>query len=108
MDTTQDRIKQREALENVMTILLEPYVNNLLLKLTRSLHRVLMLRFLAFACVSGWLVLTLLYCFWMRYRSPIKNILTIVLLEAETGISPNAASGPLTVVKNSGFFGIYG
>ena len=73
MDTTQDRIKQREALENAYDNFVEPYVNQFIIEVNAQHSPSIDVTLPGLGCVSGWLVLTLLYCFWMRWRSPIKR-----------------------------------
>lgn len=65
MDTQQDKIKQREALENAFDNFVQPYVNHLIQVNVQPLPNSDVV-FPGFCCASGWLVLTLLYCFWMR------------------------------------------
>jgi hypothetical protein len=73
MDTTQDRIKQREALENAYDNFVEPYVNQFIIEVNAQPSPSIDVTLPGFCVVSGWLILTLLYCFWMRWRSPIKR-----------------------------------
>jgi hypothetical protein len=67
MDTQQDKLKQREALENAYGNFVEPYINQLMEVNTQSLP-IIPVAFSGFCCASGWLVLTLLYCAWIRSR----------------------------------------
>ncbi|OCR02474.1 hypothetical protein BCD67_00875 [Oscillatoriales cyanobacterium USR001] len=67
MNDQQEKIKQREALENVYGNFVEPYVNQLIEINAQSLPTT-HIAFSGFCCASGWLVLTLLYCAWMRSR----------------------------------------
>lgn len=67
MNDQQDRIKQREALENAHDNFVQPHINQLIEVNAQSLPTI-PVAFPGFCCVSGWLVLTLLYCFWMRRR----------------------------------------
>lgn len=73
MNDQEDRIKQREALENAYDNFVEPYVNQFIIEVNAQPSPSIDVTLPGFGCVSGWLVLTLLYCFWMRYRSPIKT-----------------------------------
>jgi hypothetical protein len=73
MNDQEDRIKQREALENAYDNFVEPYVNQFIIEVNAQPSPSIDVTLPGFCCVSGWLVLTLLYCFWMRYRSPIKT-----------------------------------
>ncbi|SKB13714.1 conserved hypothetical protein [Planktothrix sp. PCC 11201] len=68
MDSQQDKIKDREALENAYTNFVEPHVNQLIEIDAQSLPTIPVVHS-GFYCVSGWLLLTLLYCFWMRWRT---------------------------------------
>ena len=72
MNDQEDRIKQREALEDAHDNFVQPYVNQLIEVNAQSLPNI-DVALPGFCCVSGWLVLTLLYCFWMRYRSRLKR-----------------------------------
>jgi len=72
MNDQEDRIKQREALEDAHDNFVQPYINQLTEVNAQSLPDI-DVALPGFCCVSGWLVLTLLYCFWMRWRSPIKT-----------------------------------
>jgi len=73
MNDQEDRIKQREALENAYDNLVEPYVNQFIIEVNAQPSPSIDVTLPGFCVVSGWLVLTLLYYFWMRYRSPIKT-----------------------------------
>ncbi|MEG4282361.1 hypothetical protein QUB68_04475 [Microcoleus sp. A006_D1] len=67
MATQEDRIKQREALEDAHGNFVEPYINQLIEVNAQSLPNIdVALPGLCY--VSGWLALVLLYCFWMRSR----------------------------------------
>jgi hypothetical protein len=65
MNTQEDKIKQREALEDAYDNFVQPYVNQFIEVNAQSLPNI-DVTLPGFCCVSGWLVLTLLYCFWMR------------------------------------------
>ena len=67
MNDQQDKLKQREALENIYGNFVEPYVNQLMEVNTQSLPTI-PVAFSGFCCASGWLMLTLLYCVWMHWR----------------------------------------
>jgi len=67
MDTQQEKLKQREALENAYDNFVQPYINQLIEVNAQSLPAT-HIAFSGFCCASGWLVLTLLYCAWMRWR----------------------------------------
>lgn len=67
MDTQQEKIKQREALENAYDNFVQPYVNQVIAVNTQSLPNI-PVAFPGFCCASGWLLLTMLYCIWMRSR----------------------------------------
>jgi hypothetical protein len=73
MNDQEDRIKQREALENAYDNFVEPYVNQFIIEVNTQPSPSIDVTLPGFCVVSGWLVLTLLYCVWMRYRSPIKR-----------------------------------
>jgi hypothetical protein len=62
-----NKIKDREALENAYTNFVEPHVNQLIEIDAQSLPSIPVVNS-GFYCVSGWLVLTLLYCVWMRWQ----------------------------------------
>ena len=70
MDTQKDKYKAREALENCYTNWVEPYVKHhqLIEVNTQSLPAVPETSYSELCSVSGWLLLTLLYCFWIRWR----------------------------------------
>ena len=67
MDSQQDKLKQREALENAYGNFVEPYVNQVIAVNPQSLPNI-PAAFPGFCCASGWLLLTMLYCIWMRWR----------------------------------------
>jgi len=67
MNDQQDKLKQREALENIYGNFVEPYVNQLMEVNTQSLPTI-PVAFSGFCCASGWLLLTVLYCVWMHWR----------------------------------------
>lgn len=67
MNDREDRIKQREALEDAYDNFVEPYINQLIEVNAQSSPNI-DVAFSGFCYASGWLVLTLLYCFWMRSR----------------------------------------
>ncbi len=67
MNTQEDRIKQREALEDAHGNFVEPYINQLTEVNAQSLPNIDVV-LPGFCCVSGWLVLVIFYCFWMRSR----------------------------------------
>jgi hypothetical protein len=67
MDTQQEKVKQREALENAYGNFVEPHINHLIEVNTQSLPPT-PVAFSGFCCASGWLALTLFYCAWMRWR----------------------------------------
>lgn len=67
MDTQQDKLKQREALENAYGNFVEPYINQVIAVNAHSLPNI-PVAFPGFCCASGWLLLTMLYCVWMRSR----------------------------------------
>ena len=67
MDSQTEKIKQREALENAYDNFVQPYLNQLTEVNAQSVPDIYV-AFPGFCCVSGWLVLTLLYCFWLRGR----------------------------------------
>lgn len=68
MNDQQDKIKQREALENAYTNFVEPHVNQLIEVNVQPIPET-PVTFSGFYCVSGWLLLTMLYCMWMRWRN---------------------------------------
>jgi hypothetical protein len=68
MDSQQSKWKQRAALENCYTNWVEPYVNQFIEVNTQSLPTVPVTSYSELCCTSGWLLLTLLYCLWMRWR----------------------------------------
>ncbi|MEC4984900.1 MAG: hypothetical protein SAJ37_04675 [Oscillatoria sp. PMC 1068.18] len=75
MDTQHNRIKQqqqalqqqREALENAYGNFVEPHVNQWMEINTQILAEV-PVTYSGFHYVSGWLLLTVLYCVWMRLK----------------------------------------
>ncbi|MGE5660304.1 MAG: hypothetical protein ACM37W_27250 [Actinomycetota bacterium] len=67
MDTQQDKLKQREALENAYDNFVQPYINQVIEVNAQSLPNI-PVAFPGFCCASGWLALTLLYCVWMHWR----------------------------------------
>ena len=67
MDNQQNKIKQREALENAYGNFVEPYVNQVIAVNAQSLPNI-PAAFPGFCCASGWLLLTILYCVWMRWQ----------------------------------------
>ncbi|MEA5467275.1 hypothetical protein [Spirulina sp. 06S082] len=75
MDSQQDKIKQREALENAYTNFVEPHVNQSIAIDPQPIASNPVI-FSGFCCASGWLLMTLCYCFVMRWRGNkrLKNI----------------------------------
>lgn len=67
MDNQQEKLKQREALENAYGNFVEPHINQLIEVKAQSFTTV-PVTFSGFCCTSGWLILTLFYCAWMRRR----------------------------------------
>jgi len=67
MNDQQDKIKQREALEDAYDNFVEPYINQLIEVNAQSLPNI-DVAFSGLCCASGWLLLTMLYCVWMRWR----------------------------------------
>lgn len=67
MNDQQDKIKQREALENAYGNFVEPYINQVIAVNAQSLPNVPVTSS-GLCCASGWLLLTMLYCIWMRSR----------------------------------------
>jgi hypothetical protein len=72
MATQEDRIKQREALEDAHDNFVQPHIEQLTEVNTQSLPNI-DVALPGFCYVSGWLVLVIFYCFWTRWRSPIKT-----------------------------------
>lgn len=68
MDELQDKVKQREALEDAYSNFVEPYVNQLIEIPQESIPAVPAISPSCFGWVSGWLLVTLLYCMAMRWR----------------------------------------
>lgn len=68
MDNLQDKLKQRQALEDAYSNFVEPYVNQLIEIPQESIPAVPAISPTCFGWVSGWLLLTLLYCVAMRRR----------------------------------------
>jgi membrane protein YqaA with SNARE-associated domain len=66
-----DKLKQREALENAHGNFVEPHINQLITVNTQLLPTMPIAPH-GFCIVSGWLVLTLIYCVWVRSKPPIK------------------------------------
>lgn len=62
-----NRIKQREALENAYGNFVEPHVNQFIEINAQSLP-IIPVAFPGLCCASGWLLLTVLYCVWMRWQ----------------------------------------
>ncbi|TAG86566.1 MAG: hypothetical protein EAZ09_02945 [Oscillatoriales cyanobacterium] len=71
MATQEDRIKQREALEDAHGNFVEPYINQLTEVNAQSLPNI-DVALPGFCYVSGWLVLVIFYGFWMRYRMSLE------------------------------------
>lgn len=67
MDTQQEKIKQREALENAYDNFVQPHIDRLIEVNAQSLPDI-DVAFPGFCCVSGWLLLVVFYCFWMRQQ----------------------------------------
>lgn len=67
MDELQRKFKQREALENAYTNFVESYVNQFIEVKWESLSS-FPVNASGFYCTSGWLLLTLVYCLWVRCR----------------------------------------
>ncbi len=67
MDSQQDKIKQREALENAYTNFVEPHINQFIAIDSKPIpsNPVILS---GFYCASGWLLVTLFYCLGMRWR----------------------------------------
>ncbi|MCW6035572.1 hypothetical protein K4A83_04690 [Spirulina subsalsa FACHB-351] len=63
----QNKFKQREALENAYSNFVEPQINQLIEVRVQSVPSVPVM-FAGLGCVSGWLLLTVVYCLWMRGR----------------------------------------
>jgi len=68
VNTQQIRIKQREALENAHGNFVEPHINQMMTVSPQLLPRVNITPY-GFCIVSAWIVLTLLYCVWMRSQA---------------------------------------
>jgi hypothetical protein len=62
---SNNKFKQREALENAYTNFVEPYVNQLIEVNSQPLPTT-PVAFPCFCCASVWLLLTLLYCLWAK------------------------------------------
>lgn len=71
MDSQKDKIKQREALENAYSNFVEPYVNQLIEVPVDSISTVPVVSS-EFYYVSGWLLLTLLYCMLRGFRNRVS------------------------------------
>jgi len=67
MNPQQEKIKQREPLENAYDNFVQPHINQLIEVNAQSLPTIPVTPS-CFYCASGWLLLTLLYCVWMRWR----------------------------------------
>ena len=65
MNDQQDKLKQREALENAYDNFVQPYIKHLIEVNPQSLPTI-PAAFPGFCCVSGWLLLTFLYCVWIK------------------------------------------
>lgn len=67
MDELKQKHKQREALENAYTNFVEPHINQ---QITVQIDSVQEMPIAAteFGCVSGWLLFTVVYCLWVRWR----------------------------------------
>lgn len=63
----QDKVKQREALENAYENFVEPHVNQLIEVKVES-PMVPVTPPTCFWYVSGWLLLTVVYCLWVRWK----------------------------------------
>jgi len=67
MATQEDRIKQREALEDAHDNFVQPHIEQFTEVNTQSLPNI-DVALPGFCYVSGWLALVIFYCFWTRYR----------------------------------------
>jgi hypothetical protein len=67
MATQEDRIKQREALEDAFDNFVQPHIDRLI-EVNAQPSPNIDVALPGFCYVSGWLVLVVLYCFWTRYR----------------------------------------
>ncbi|AFY80901.1 hypothetical protein [Oscillatoria acuminata] len=67
MDELQDKVKQREALENAYGNFVEPQINQWLEVQVQSVPTVPVMS-APLGCALGWLLLTGVYCLWMRRR----------------------------------------
>jgi hypothetical protein len=68
MTAQEDKIKQREALENAYDNFVQPYIHQLIEIKDQSLPTA-PVAISGLCCASGWLALTLFYCAWMRSQS---------------------------------------
>lgn len=67
MDELQDKVKQREALENAYGNFVEPQINQFLEVQVQSMPTVPVMS-ACLGCTLGWLLLTGVYCLRMRRR----------------------------------------
>lgn len=67
MDNQQEKVKQREALENAYSNFVEPHINQFIKVNAQPLPTIPVVHS-GFYCASVWLLLTLFYCLWMRWR----------------------------------------
>ncbi|MGL4502005.1 MAG: hypothetical protein ACRCU2_23265 [Planktothrix sp.] len=63
----QDKIKQRQALEDAYSNFVEPHINQLLEVKVESMTTVPVTS-ASLVYASGWLLLTMICCLWMRRR----------------------------------------
>ncbi len=66
MDTQELRIKQREALENAHGNFVEPHINQIIAVNLNPLPNISPTPY-GFYCVSGWLLLVLVFYSWLHY-----------------------------------------
>lgn len=65
---TQQKIKDREALENAHENFVQPYIHQLIEVQEQSLPTT-PVAISGLCCTSAWLALILVYCTWMRSQS---------------------------------------
>ena len=69
MANLQDKFKQRQALEDAYGNFVEPYVNQVMeIQINPAQTPPVRVCEMGTYRVSGWLLLTMAYCWWMRRR----------------------------------------
>ena len=72
MDNQQEKVKQREALENAHGNFVEPYINQFIAVNNQSLP-ITPVTPPGLYCTSAWLMLALGYCAWLYFLKRLGN-----------------------------------